>query len=83
MLFIEFNNWVLELCGLITIKDNSIKFVLETSGHGGKYSWSMLLLENSFSDNNFTKISISRYNVYFIGLGNDCDTTINPSSQFH
>ena len=43
----------------------------------------MLLLENSFSDNNFTKISISRYNVYFIGLGNDCDTTINPSSQFH
>ena len=22
-------------------------------------------------------------NMYFTGLGNDCDTKINPSSQFH
>ena len=46
---------ILESCGLITIKDNNIKFVWDTSGHGGKYSWSVFLLENSLSDNFFTK----------------------------
>ena len=29
---------ILESCGLITIKDNNFKFVLDTSSHGGKYS---------------------------------------------
>ena len=38
---------ILESCGLITIKDNNIKFVLDTSSHGGTYRWSMSLLENS------------------------------------
>ena len=33
-------------------------------------------------------MSVSRYNIYqnnmyFIGLGNDYDTTINPSRRFH
>ena len=79
---------ILESCGIITIKDNNIKFVLDTSGHRGTYSWSMFLLENSLLDNYFTEISVSSYNVYqknvyFIGLGNDRNTTINLSNQFH
>ena len=32
---------ILELCGLVIIKDNKIKFVIDTSGRGGNYSWSM------------------------------------------
>ena len=79
---------ILKPCGLITIKDNNIKFVLDTSGHGGNYSWSVSLLENSLSDNYFIKMSVIRYNVYqrnvyFICLGNDRDATINPSNQLH
>ena len=75
-------------CGLITIKDNNIKFFLDTSDHGGKCSWSMFLLENSLPDNYLIKMPVNRYNVYqknmnFIGLGNNRDTTINLSSQFH
>ena len=50
---------ILESCGIITIKDNSIKCVIYTSDHEGNYSWSMFLLENSSSSNNFTKMSVS------------------------
>ena len=90
--FVEFNNYsiekILESCGLITIKDDNIKFVIDTSGHGGNYSWSVFLLENSLSSNYFTKMSVSRYsiyqrNMYFNGLSNARDTNINPSSRFH
>ena len=78
----------LESCGLITIKDNNIKFVIGTSCHGCKYSWSMFLLESSLSSNCFTNMSVNKSNiyqrnVYFISLGNYRDTNINPSSQFH
>ena len=79
---------ILEPCSLITIKDNNIKCVIDTSGHGGNYSWSIFLLENSLSTMYFAKMSFGRYNeyqrnVYFIGLGNYRDTKINPSSRFH
>ena len=31
---------IIESCGIITIKDNNIKFVIDTSGHRSNYSWS-------------------------------------------
>ena len=79
---------ILESCGLITIKYNNIKFVIDTSSHGGNYSRSMFILENLLSSNCFTRTSVSRYTIFqrnmnFIGIGNDRDTQINPSSQFH
>ena len=76
---------ILESCGLITIKDNNIKFVIYTSGHGCNYSCPMFLLENSLSSNYLTANFVPRYNkyqrnMYFIGIGYDRDTKINPSS---
>ena len=32
---------ILESCGIIAIKDNNIKDVIDTSSHGGNYSWSI------------------------------------------
>ena len=32
---------VLEICGLITINNNIVKFVRSPSSYRGKYSWSM------------------------------------------
>ena len=55
---------ILEPCGLITIKDNNIKIVIDTSGHGGNYSWSMFRLEISLLGNYFTTMSITRFNKY-------------------
>ena len=52
----------LESCGLVTIKDNDIKFVIDISSHVGNYSWSMFRLENSVLVNYFAKISITRFN---------------------
>ena len=48
----------------------------------------MFLLDKSLSDKYFTKISVTRYNIYqnnmyLIGLSNNRDKTINPSSQFN
>ena len=66
---------ILELCGLITINNNIVKFVKSTSGYGGNYSWSMFLLENSLTNNYFFRMNLSIYtkkyskNIYFIGLG--------------
>ena len=46
------------------------------------------LLENLLTDNHFPRMNISRYNkkhqrdIYFIGLGVEGDTIINPSTQF-
>ena len=79
---------ILELCCLVIIKNNNIKFVIVMSVRGGTYSWSMFLLENSLSSNYFTKMSITKYNVYqknmyFISFDNDRDTKSNSSSQFH
>ena len=79
-------NWkkILELCGLITINNNIIKFVKSTSGYGGNYNWSIFLLENSLTDNYFSRMNLSRYNkkhsgnIYFISLGAEGDTIINP-----
>ena len=79
---------ILELCGLITINNNIVKFVKSTSGYGGNNSWSMFLLDNSLSNNYLSKINFLRYNkkyqrnVYFIDLGVEGDTIINPSTQF-
>ena len=78
---------ILELCGLITIKHNNMKFVINASGHGGNYSWPMFRLENLLFGNYFTKMSVARFNkyqrnIYIIGLSYDRDTRINLSSQF-
>ena len=78
---------ILKSCDLITIKDNNIKFVIDTSGHGGNYNWSIFHSENPLSSNYFTNMTIARYNkyqrnVYGIGLGYDRNTKINPSNQF-
>ena len=51
----------LESCGLVTIKDNDIKFVIDISSHVGNYSWSMFCLENSVLVNYYAKISITRF----------------------
>ena len=51
---------ILESSGLINIKDNNIKFVIDTSGHRDNCSWSMFRLETSFLINYFAKISITR-----------------------
>ena len=54
---------ILESFGLITIKDNNTKFVIDTSGHGGNYRWSIFILENSLSCTSFTKMFVSMYNI--------------------
>ena len=36
-------NKILELCGLITINNNIVKFVRSTSSYGDNYSWLMLI----------------------------------------
>ena len=79
---------ILELCGLITIDNNTVKFVKSNSGYGGNYSWSMFLLENLLTNNYFSRMNHWRYNkkyprnIYFIGLGAEGDRIINPSTQF-
>ena len=79
---------ILELCGLITIHNNIVKFVNSTSGYGGNCSWSMFLLDNSLTHNYFSRMNLSIYNkkyqrdIYFIGLGVEGDIIINPSTQF-
>ena len=78
---------ILELCGLITNNNNTVKFVISPSGYGGNFSWTILLLENSLSNNYFSQMNISRYNkkyqrnIYLIGLGVEGDTKINPSTR--
>ena len=42
--------------------NNIVKFVKSTSGYGGNYNWSMFLLENSLTNNYFSRMNISRYN---------------------
>ena len=77
---------ILELCGLITINNTIVKFVKSTFSYGGNYSWSMFLLENSLTNNYFFRMNLLRYNkkyprnIYFIGLGAEGDTIINPST---
>ena len=67
---------ILELCVLITINNNIV------------FSCPMFLLDNSLSNNYLSKINLLRYNkkyqrnVYFIDLGVEGDTIINPSIQF-
>ena len=39
-----------------------IKFVKRTSGYGGNYSWSVFLLDNSLTNNYFSRMNLSRYN---------------------
>ena len=78
---------MLELCGLININNNIVKFMCSTSGNGGNYSWQIFLLKNSLSDNYFAQMNISKYkvyqnNVWYIGLGYNCSFPINPSTQF-
>ena len=59
-----------------------------TSGYGDNYNWSIFFLENSLTNNYFFRMNHSRYNkkyprnIYFIGLGAEGDTIINPSTQF-
>ena len=71
---------ILESCGFITINNNIVKFVINTSGYGGNYNWSMFLLKSSLSQNYFSIISLATYknhyqkNMYFIGIGVDRDT---------
>ena len=50
---------ILELLDLITIKDDKIKFIIDTSGHGVNYSWPTFRLENSLLVNYFAKMSIA------------------------
>ena len=79
---------MLELCGLITTNNNIAKFVRSPSGYGGKFRWPMFLLDNLLSNNYFSQMNLSRYSkkyqrfFYFIGLGIEGDTIINPSTQF-
>ena len=78
---------ILESSGLINIKDNNIKFVIDTSGPEGNYSWSMFRLEKSLTVNYFAEMFVARFNkhqrnMYCIGLGYAHETEINPSSQF-
>ena len=70
----------------IVINNNIVKFVRSPSGYGGNVSWHTLLLENSLSNNYFFQMNLSTCNkkyqrkVYFIGLGVEGDTKINPST---
>ena len=67
-------------------KYNIVKFVKSTSGYGGNYNWSIFLLENLLTNNYFYRMNLSRYNkkcqrnIYFIGIGAEGDTIINPST---
>ena len=36
---------ILEICRLITIDNDIVKFVCSTSGYGGKYSWQIFLFK--------------------------------------
>ena len=79
---------MLELYGLITINNNIVKCVRSPSSYGGNFSWSMFLLKNSLSNNYFSQMNLIRYNkkyqrkFYFIGIGVEGHTKINPSTQF-
>ena len=48
----------------------------------------MFLLDNSLTNDYLSRINLSRYNkkypinIYFIDLGAEGDTIINPSAQF-
>ena len=53
---------ILELCGLITINNNIVKFIKSPSGYGGDFSWLMFLLDNSLLINYFSQTNLSRYN---------------------
>ena len=55
---------ILKLCGILTIKDNNIQFVIDTFGHENTYSWSMFRLEKSLTDNYLAKISVFRFNKH-------------------
>ena len=77
----------MESCGHITIKDNNIKLVIDTSGHGGNYSWSIFRLETLLMVSYFAKISVARFNkyqrnMYYIDLVYTREIKINSSSQF-
>ena len=77
---------ILELCGIININNNIVKFVKSTSVYEGNYSWSMFLLENSLSNNYFSQMSLSRYNKKYqrnincIDLGVEGDTISIPDN---
>ena len=78
---------MLELCGLININNNIVKFMCSTSGNGGNYSGQIFLLKNSLLDNYFSQMNLLKYkiyqnNVWYIGLGYDRSFPVNPSTQF-
>ena len=54
---------ILELCGLITINNNIVKFVRSPSSYGDNFSWPMFLLENSLSNNYFSQMNLSIGNI--------------------
>ena len=77
---------ILESCGLITSNNDIVKFVSSTSSYGGKYSWQIFILKNSLLKNYYTQMNLTKYKKYqkngwYIGLGNDRDTSINPSTR--
>ena len=79
---------ILESCRIITINNNIVKFVINTSFYGDNCSWPMFLLKNLLSKNYFSKISLARYenkyqnDLYVFSLGVGCDTKVNLSTQF-
>ena len=79
---------ILESRGLIAINNNIVKFVINTSGYGDNYSWRVFILKNTLFKNYFFKNILAGYynkyqnNMYFIGLGINRDTKMDPSTQF-
>ena len=55
---------ILKSCGIITIKDNNIKFVISTPDHWGNYNWAMFRLENSLLINYFAEIYVDTFNKH-------------------
>ena len=54
---------ILELCGLININNNIVKFMCSTSGNGGNYSWQIFLLKNSLLDNYFSQMNLLKCKI--------------------
>ena len=69
------------------MNNDIVKFVSSTSSYGGKYIWQIFLLKNSLLENYFAQMNLTKYKkhqnkCWYIGLNNDRDSSINPSTPF-
>ena len=55
---------ILLTCGPIVIHRDTVRFVLNKSGHGDSYNWSIFMIENDLENNYFDRYSVTQVNHY-------------------